>query len=81
MNVDLAAGVFGSLANLYITEKRWVDAERMMQEESKLCDLFEEPYRDGYALCGSLPGRLAEVYRAEGRTGGAEQVPQAVHPN
>jgi tetratricopeptide (TPR) repeat protein len=76
LNVDLAAGVFGSLTNLYITEKRWVDAERMMQEESKLCELFEEPYRAGYALCGSLPGRLAEVYRAEGRTGDAEQVPQ-----
>lgn len=75
-NVDLAAGVFGSLANLYITQKRWVDAERMMQEESKLCDLFEEPYREGYALCGTLQGRLAEVYRAEGRTTDAQQVPQ-----
>jgi len=75
LNVGLAAGVFGSLANFYINEKRWVDAERMMQEESKLCDLFEEPFRAGYALCGSLPDRLAQVYRAEGRTADAERVP------
>jgi Tetratricopeptide repeat len=75
-NVDLAAGVFGSLANFYISEHRWVDAEKMMQEEAKLCDFFEEPYRSGYALCGSVSRRLAEVYRAEGRTADAERLPQ-----
>jgi tetratricopeptide (TPR) repeat protein len=54
------------------------EAEPLMQEETKLCDSFEEPYRAGYALCGSLPKRLAEVYAAEGRTVDAEQVPRTL---
>lgn len=79
-NVDLGAGVFGSFANFYISQKRWVDAEKMLQEESKLCDMFEEPYREGYAYCGNLSNRLAEVYRAEGRTTDAQQLPQEFGP-
>jgi tetratricopeptide (TPR) repeat protein len=78
-DVDLAAGVFGSLATLYIAEHRWTEAEALMLEEAKLCDFFQEPYRAGSALCGSLPGRLAEVYRAEGRTVDAEQLPRDDH--
>jgi tetratricopeptide (TPR) repeat protein len=74
--VDSTAAVFGSLASLYITEHRWTEAEPLLLEESKLCDFFEEPYRAGYALCGSLPARLAEVYRAEGRTVDADQLPR-----
>jgi tetratricopeptide (TPR) repeat protein len=75
-NIDLAASVLGSLSALYISEHRWVEAEPLLQEESKLCDHFEEPYRAGSARCGDLPERLAEVYRAEGRTVEAEQVPR-----
>ena len=76
MNIDLAAGVYGSVATFYISEHRWVDAEKMMQEEARLCNFFQEPYRAGYANCGSLNQRLAEVYRAEGRIIEAEQLHQ-----
>jgi hypothetical protein len=76
LNVGLAARVFGRLATFYITQRRWADAERMMQEEEKLCNFYEEPYRAGYGDCGSLQARFAEVYRAEGRTVEAEQLPR-----
>jgi tetratricopeptide (TPR) repeat protein len=75
LNVDLAAAVLGSVASLYIAERRWSEAESLLLEESKLCDFFQEPYRAGYALCGSLKERSAEVYRAEGRSVDAEQLP------
>jgi len=76
LNIDLAAGVYSSFAIFYISEHRWADAEKMMQEEAKLCNFFQEPYRAGYANCGSLNERLAEVYRAEGKTTEAEQLHQ-----
>jgi Tetratricopeptide repeat len=75
-NIDLAAIVYGSFANFYISEHRWADAEKMMQEEAKLCNSFQEPYRAGYANCGSLNQRLAQVYRAQGRIAEAEQLHQ-----
>ena len=75
-DVDLAAGVFGSVATLYVKEQRWSEAESLLREEAKLCNFFEEPYREGYALCGSLAQRRAEVYRAEGRWVDADQVPE-----
>jgi tetratricopeptide (TPR) repeat protein len=76
MNIDLAAGVYGSFAGFYISEHRWIDAENMIQEEAKLCKFFPEPFRAGYADCGSLNQSLAQVYRAEGRTAEADQLTQ-----
>jgi tetratricopeptide (TPR) repeat protein len=76
MNASLAAAVLGGLTALYIDEHRWAEAEPLLREETKLCDYFEEPYRSGYARCGSLPERLAEVYIGEGRTVDAEKVPR-----
>jgi len=75
-NISLAASVLGGLSDLYISEHRWVEAEPLLQEESKLCDFFEELYRAGYGRCGSLHEQLAEVYKGEGRTVDAEQVPR-----
>ena len=75
LNVDLVAAVLGSVATLYVKEQRWGEAESLMQEESKLCEFFQEPYRQGYALCGSLARRREEVYRAQGRWADADQVP------
>jgi tetratricopeptide (TPR) repeat protein len=72
-DVDIAAGVFGTLATFYIEQSRWVDAEPLLLEEKRLCDFFEVPYRAGSALCGSLPDRLAKVYSAEGRQVDAER--------
>jgi Tetratricopeptide repeat len=74
MNIDLAAGVYGSAANFYINQHRWVDAENMIREETKLCKAFPEPFRAGYADCGSLNEMWAQVYRGEGRTSDAEQL-------
>jgi len=66
-DVEMAARSLGSVAALYLTEHRWAEADPLLQEESKLCDLFEARLRAGYAMCESLPHRLAELYRAEGR--------------
>ena len=77
-NIGLAAMVLGSLTALYIDEHRWTEAEPLLQEETKLCAFFQEPFRAGYASCGNLPDRLAQVYTAEGRTVEAEQVPRTL---
>jgi len=78
-DVGFAAAASGNLASLYIVEHRWTEAEPLLLEESKLCDFIEEPYRAGYALCGSRSGMLAEVYRGEGRTVDADQLPRDEH--
>jgi tetratricopeptide (TPR) repeat protein len=70
-----AAEVFGDLATFYIDEHRWIEADSMLQEETKLCGWIEEPYRTGFALCGKLAETLAEVYNAEGRTVDTSRLP------
>jgi len=74
-NIGIAAEVVGGLATLYIDEHRWVEAEPLLQEESKLCGLIEEPFRTGYAICGRLTEAFSEVYSAEGRTVDTSQLP------
>ena len=69
-DVSLAAGVLGSIATLYIAERRWTEAEAMLLDESKLCEFFKEPFRAGYVEM------LAEVYHEEGRTVEAEKLPR-----
>jgi len=71
--VEIAALAFGTLASPYIDQSRWVDAESLLLEEKRLCNIFEVPYRAGSAMCGSLPDRLAKVYNAEGREVDAER--------
>jgi tetratricopeptide (TPR) repeat protein len=73
-DVDIAAGVLGSVSSVYLTEHRWAEAKPLLMGEKRLCDFFEVPYRAGSALCGSLPQRLEELYRAEGREADAERV-------
>jgi tetratricopeptide (TPR) repeat protein len=72
-DVGIAAETFGTLASFYIERSRWVDAEPLLLEEKRLCNFFAVPYRAGYAMCGSLPDRLAKVYSAEGRQVDAER--------
>jgi tetratricopeptide (TPR) repeat protein len=69
----LAAGVVGAAVSVYIAEKRWVSAELLMPEETKLCGMLPEEFHDGFGLCGRLPETLAEIYRGEGRTAGVEE--------
>jgi tetratricopeptide (TPR) repeat protein len=73
-DAGMAAGVIGTVISYYKLENRWVEAEVLMREETKLCDLLQEPYRAGYGLCGGIPETLAEIYRAEGRPFEAEHL-------
>lgn len=75
-DAGMVAGDVGTLISFYITQQRWVDAELLMPEEEKLCDLIPQPYRSGYGNCGNLSGVYEEIYRGEGRTAGLEQLPQ-----
>ena len=76
-DVDMAAMAFGSLGSLYLKEERWKEAEPLVLTEEKLCGGFEARLRSGIAMCESLPQRLAELYRAEGKGVDAEQVSPA----
>jgi len=72
----LAAGVVGAVVSFYIDEKRWVSAELLMPEETKLCDMLPEEFRTGFGLCGHIPETLEEIYRGEGRTVAVEERPR-----
>ncbi len=66
-DAGLAAGLVGTVLSYYTVEKRWVEAEGLMPEETKLCEMIPAEFRGGYGNCGNLPGLLAEIYRGEGR--------------
>ncbi len=76
----LAAGLVGTVISYYVVEKRWIEAESLMPEETKLCDMISVEFRGGYGNCGNLPGVLAEIYRGEGRTGEAAEYRRPVFP-
>lgn len=73
----LAAGVVGQVVRFYIAEQRWVSAELLMPEETKLCDMLPDEFRSGFGLCGRIPETLAEIYRGEGKAVAAEQPARA----
>src|ERR1700682_5782994 len=73
----LAAGVLGAVVSFYIAEKRWVSAELLMPEETKLCDMLPEEFRTGFGLCGRIPETLEEIYRGEGRAVAVEERPRS----
>ena len=73
----LAAGVIGTVVSFYIAERRWVSAELLMPEETKLCDMLPEEFRTGFGLCGRIPETLEEIYRGEGRAGPVEERPRS----
>jgi tetratricopeptide (TPR) repeat protein len=56
----------------YIEEKRWVDAEVLMPEEVRLCNMVPHEFRPGFGLCERTEETMAEIYRGEGRAAQAE---------
>jgi tetratricopeptide (TPR) repeat protein len=80
-DAELAAGLVGSVISYYKIEKRWVEAEVLMPEETKLCNMIPAQIREGYDDCGNLSGVLSEIYRGEGRAVEATQLaPDPVFP-
>jgi len=76
----LAASVVGATVSLYIAENRWVSAELLMPEETKLCDMLPAEFRPGFGLCGRVPETLAQIYRGEGRAVTVEQPARSYLP-
>jgi tetratricopeptide (TPR) repeat protein len=73
-DAEQAAGAVGTVISYYTVQKRWVDAEVLVPEETKLCDMIPAEIRDGYGLCGHLAGVLDQIYRGEGRHAEAAQL-------
>jgi tetratricopeptide (TPR) repeat protein len=63
----LAASVLGAAVTFYIEEKRWVDAEVLMPEEVKLCNMVPDEFRGGFGRCEHIEETAAEIFRGEGR--------------
>jgi hypothetical protein len=76
----LAAGVVGVAVSVYIAQNRWVSAELLMPEETKLCDMVPNEFREGFGLCGRLPETLAQIYRGEGRAVAVDQPARSYLP-
>jgi tetratricopeptide (TPR) repeat protein len=80
-DAEQAAGAVGTVIFYYTVQKRWVDAEVLMPEETKLCDMIPFEIREGYGPCGHLAGVLDEIYRGEGRHAEAAQLtPESPFP-
>jgi tetratricopeptide (TPR) repeat protein len=78
-DAEFAAGAVGAVISYYTVQKRWVDAEVLVPEDKKLCDLIPAEIREGY--CINLTGVLDEIYRGEGRHAEAAQlVPDSPFP-
>jgi hypothetical protein len=69
----LAASIIGAAVTFHVEEKRWVDAEVLMPEEVKLCDMIPDEFRGGFGRCERTEETMAEIYRGEGRTTQAEE--------
>jgi tetratricopeptide (TPR) repeat protein len=70
----MAAGLLGSVVSYYKLQKRWVEAEVLLQKEIRLCNLLSTPGREGFGDCGNLSAELAEIYRGEGREAEASRL-------
>ncbi len=79
-DAELAAGAVGTVISYYKIEKRWVDAEVLFLEESKLCGMIPAQIRTGYGDCGNLTGALSEIYREEGKVVEDAQIPDPNFP-
>ncbi len=78
-DAEFAGGALGTVISYYTVQKRWVDAEVLVPEDKKLCDMIPSEIRDGY--CINLSGVLDEIYRGEGRHAEAAQLaPESPFP-
>jgi tetratricopeptide (TPR) repeat protein len=69
----LAASILGAAVTFYIEEKRWVDAEVLMPEEVRLCNMVPDEFRGGFGRCEHIQETAAEIYRGEGRAAPVEE--------
>ena len=74
-NIGMAQGVLGVAVNFYMDTHRWLEADALFPELSRLCGLIAEPYRSGYQSCDRLPELLTEIRNAEGRPADTSQLP------
>jgi len=78
-DAEFAGGALGTVISYYTVQKRWVDAEVLVREDKKLCDMIPAEIRDGY--CINLSGVLDQIYRGEGRNAEAAQLaPESPFP-
>jgi tetratricopeptide (TPR) repeat protein len=66
--------VLSNLSSLYLAEHRTQDAETLFQEAMQLCDATPQLKTPGYG-CSLLGSLRRDLYRAEGRTAEADQLP------
>ena len=79
-DAEYSAGAVAQVISYYIGQKRWVDAEVLMPEVEKLCDLIPEEIREGYS-CGNLNAVRDEIYEGEGRHAESAQLsPESPYP-
>lgn len=71
--VDRTVLILGSLWSLYISEQRWVEAEPLLLEGTKLCKSMRMPSPP----CDNAPANLKQVYEGEGRAVEADKLPRS----
>jgi tetratricopeptide (TPR) repeat protein len=73
-DIDGVAAVFGALAGFYTKDHRPAEAEAMLLQKKKVCDLLP-PHPGVILTCDTVPMDLAQLYRSEGRAAEADQQP------
>jgi tetratricopeptide (TPR) repeat protein len=73
-DVGGVAAVFAALAGFYTQAHRLAEAEAMLLQMKKLCDLLP-PHPGVILVCDMAPAQLAQLYRSEGRAVEADQQP------
>ena len=74
-NIGMAEGTYANLVNFYIGEHRWLEADSLLPDLTRLCGLIGEPYRAGYEPCGHLADVVTQIHDAEGRPPEVEHLP------
>jgi lipopolysaccharide biosynthesis regulator YciM len=71
----IAEGVIGGVVRFDMDAHRWLEADALLPELTRLCGLIQEPYRAGYEPCGRLSEVVTEIRNAEGKTPDVSRLP------
>jgi tetratricopeptide (TPR) repeat protein len=74
-NTGMAEGVLGVAVKFYMDAHRWIEADALFPEITRLCGLIAEPYRAGFQPCDRLPELLTEIRNAEGKPADTSRLP------
>ena len=74
-NTGMAEGVLGVAVKFYMDAHRWIEADALFPEITRLCGLIAEPYRAGFQPCDRLPELLTEIRNAEGKPAETSHLP------